>query len=109
VLTAEPWQGWLSQARWTLSFFWLYPSNASVPTLPDCIRTKDRRLFSLACYLFILWQAVGSLVVFQLPPWEAGLAEGLLRWCFWQMAGGNPQGNAGYRPQTVLGHGQADV
>lgn len=30
----------------------------------------------------------------RLPPWEAGLAEGLLRWRIGQMAGGNPQGNA---------------
>lgn len=53
---------------------------------------QDKRAESLLTpLLFIYFEASGRI---WLPPREAELAEGLLRWCSGQMAAGNPQGNA---------------
>ena len=59
------------------------------------LHQNKRAAALLALLLFIYFEASGGEPGgIRLPPREAGLAEGLLRWCIGQMARGNPQGNA---------------
>lgn len=62
---------------------------------PARLHQNKRAAALLAPFLFIYFEASGGEPGgIRLPHLEAGLAEGLLRWCVGQMARGNPQGNA---------------